>query len=91
MRARQDGDSLVMEIQDTGAGITSEDQQHLFEPYYRRERDRQRLDGLGLGLSLCKRLVERHGGRIWVTSKPGEGSTFGFSLPLGKPDDLESD
>ena len=91
VRARQDGDSLVVEIQDTGAGITSENQQHLFEPYYRVEKDRQRLDGLGLGLSLCKRLVERHGGRIWVKSRAGGGSTFGFSLPLGKPDDVDPD
>lgn len=82
MRAREEGDNLVVEVQDTGLGINKEDQKRLFDPYYRRVEDRERLSGLGLGLALAKKLVELHGGRIWVKSKKGQGSTFGFSLPL---------
>jgi PAS domain S-box-containing protein len=82
LRARKDGADLVVEVQDTGRGITAEEQQRLFEPYHRLESDREHLSGLGLGLALCKTLVELHGGRIWVQSQAGKGSTFGFSVPL---------
>lgn len=82
LRAREEGDNLVVEVQDTGPGISEADQKRLFDPYYRRVEDRERLSGLGLGLALAKTLVELHGGQIWVKSKKGQGSTFGFSLPL---------
>lgn len=82
LRCREDDSNLIVEVQDTGPGIAEEDQLRLFEPYHRLEDDRERLSGLGLGLALCKALVELHGGRIWVSSRLGEGSTFGFSIPL---------
>ena len=82
LRAREDGADLVVEVQDTGRGITAAEQQRLFEPYHRLESDREHLSGLGLGLALCKTLVELHGGRILVQSEAGKGSTFGFSVPL---------
>jgi PAS domain S-box-containing protein len=82
LRARETGANLVIEVQDSGHGISKEEQQRLFEPYHRLERDRERLSGLGLGLALCKTLVELHGGRIWVESSVGQGSTFIFSVPL---------
>jgi len=82
LRARQEDGDLVVEVQDTGRGIAEEEQQRLFEPYHRVDADRECMAGLGLGLALCKTLVELHGGRIWVESAPGKGSTFGFSLPL---------
>jgi PAS domain S-box-containing protein len=72
---------LLVEVKDAGPGIPLEEQERLFQPYYRREGDRQR-PGLGLGLALCKQLVEAHGGKIWVNSQVGKGSTFGFSIPL---------
>jgi signal transduction histidine kinase len=82
LRARKRDDNLVIEVQDSGIGISSENQAHLFQPYYRVESDRQRYPGLGLGLALARQIVELHGGRIWVTSELGKGSTFSVSLPL---------
>jgi PAS domain S-box-containing protein len=77
----QDG-NLVVEVQDTGTGISEEDQKELFQPYRTRSADPDNLSGLGIGLALCKYLVELHGGKIWVKSQLGKGSTFSFSIPL---------
>jgi signal transduction histidine kinase/radical SAM superfamily enzyme YgiQ (UPF0313 family) len=74
--------SLVVAVKDTGRGIVKEEQQRLFEPYYCPESERERLNGLGLGLALSKMLMELHGGQIWVESQRGKGSTFSFSLPV---------
>lgn len=84
LKARAERDNLVVEVQDTGVGISGNEQKLLFEPYRSLESDRERLSGLGLGLSLSKKLVELHGGRIWVKSEKGKGSTFGFSIPLAE-------
>ena len=83
LRAREKGAELIVEVKDTGPGIAKQMQERIFDPYYRVEADRQRLSGLGLGLALCKKLVELHGGRIWVESEKGKGSIFSFSIPLG--------
>jgi PAS domain S-box-containing protein len=72
---------VIFEIEDEGIGISPSEQNKLFNPYYRIESDRERFDGLGLGLALSKTLVEMHKGRIWVSSQKGKGSTFAFSLP----------
>jgi signal transduction histidine kinase len=78
---RRDGEVLVA-VRDTGAGIASEDLPFIFERFYRADRSRaRRTGGVGLGLTIVKQLVERHGGRIWVESTPGKGSTFLFTLP----------
>ena len=82
LRASKQGGSLVVEVQDSGIGIAKETQAELFEPYYRGEADRELFPGVGLGLALSKQIVELHGGKIWVDSQPGKGSTFAFSLPL---------
>jgi len=82
LRARGKGKRLVVEVEDTGLGTSREEQERLFDPYYRVARDRDRLTGLGLGLALCKTLVDQHGGKIWVKSRQGEGSTFGFWVPM---------
>ncbi|MFH0942021.1 MAG: HAMP domain-containing sensor histidine kinase [Chloroflexota bacterium] len=74
---------LVFTVTDQGPGITEAVQKRLFEPYQRWEDDAEILSGLRLGLALSKMLVELHGGKIWVKSRPGSGSTFGFSLPAG--------
>ena len=85
LRAYSRDAHLVIEIQDSGPGIAEADQSRLFEPYQRLARDKGRVSGLGLGLALSKRLVELHGGQIWVKSYLGGGALFGFSLPLATP------
>ncbi|MBE0481088.1 MAG: response regulator, partial [Dehalococcoidia bacterium] len=82
VRAKAKNSSLIVEISDTGPGISSKDQQRLFKPYQRLDGGTGNLGGLGIGLSLCKTLVELHDGQIWVRSRLGKGSVFGFSLPL---------
>jgi signal transduction histidine kinase len=79
MRAERAGPEVVVSVTDSGPGIPREQQERLFEPYWQAEAT-ARL-GTGLGLSIAKGLVELHGGRIWVTSRPGAGSTFSFALP----------
>jgi PAS domain S-box-containing protein len=86
LRARAKDASVIVEVQDTGRGIPKKEQERLFEPYQRLDDIEEHLSGLGLGLSLCKTLVELHGGQIWVRSHVGRGSTFGFSLPLETAD-----
>lgn len=86
IRAKAEGKELVVEVHDNGVGLTRAEQARLFRPYERLDAPKQRYSGLGLGLALSKYLVELHGGRIWVKSRKGRGSTFGFSVPIdGKP------
>lgn len=84
VRACQDGERLVVNVQDSGPGIPNEEKRKLFVPYYQPSTDRSGLPGLGLGLVICKQIVELHGGSIWVQSEVGSGSTFSFSLPLSE-------
>jgi signal transduction histidine kinase len=80
---------VTFAISDTGPGITPEDRAHLFERFYRGESARQsKAPGTGLGLPICRELVERHGGKITVESEVGRGSTFTVWLPAG--DDVGS-
>jgi len=73
---------IQIEISDNGPGIPSEEQEKIFQKFYQvEEYFTGKVEGTGLGLALAKRLVETHGGRIWVESKLGEGSTFYFTLP----------
>ena len=72
---------LSFSVTDNGPGILEEDLAFLFNKYYRGKRERERLEGVGLGLSIVKNIVESHQGSVWVKSDLGRGSTFGFSLP----------
>jgi PAS domain S-box-containing protein len=87
LRASSDDESIFVEIEDNGPGINQEDLERLFEPYFRRTTDRERLSGLGLGLALAKNFVELHRGQIWVESKIGKGSIFHFTLPIRQNND----
>ncbi len=81
--AREDKGEVVVEVKDTGIGIAPEDQVHLFEKFYRVSSEETKdIEGTGLGLAIVKSIVEGHGGRVWVKSQPGQGSTFGFALPV---------
>jgi len=84
--ARPQEKMLLVEVRDTGRGIPDYEQKNLFQPYHRRVSDVERLSGLGLGLSLCKMLVEMHGGKIWAESEVGKGSVFAFTVPLATPE-----
>jgi signal transduction histidine kinase len=85
LRAKQMNGSIIVEVQDTGRGIPEEEQRRLFVAYHRQLSDLEHLSGLGLGLALSKNLVELHGGKIWVQSHEGKGSTFFFSVPIAPP------
>ncbi|MBN1644228.1 MAG: PAS domain-containing sensor histidine kinase [Dehalococcoidales bacterium] len=81
LRAEAKDHSLLISVRDTGRGIAKEDQLNLFNPYTRIESSRRTGGGLGLGLAICKILVELHAGEIWVESEKGKGSTFFVALP----------
>ncbi|MGC4054305.1 MAG: ATP-binding protein [Paludibaculum sp.] len=82
---RLEGDHGVLRVADTGHGIAKEDQPHIFERLYRADKSRTRAEGrTGLGLAICKAIVDAHGGSIEVDSEPGAGSTFTVRLPLAR-------
>ncbi|MBZ4418444.1 MASE1 domain-containing protein [Myxococcus sp. RHSTA-1-4] len=77
------GDEVQVAVSDPGVGIPPEQRAHVFDRYFRGSNTPvQSYGGLGLGLYLCRNILESHGGRIWVDSEVGQGSTFTFSLPL---------
>ena len=83
VRATQLNGEVHVSVADTGPGIAAEDIDRIFEEFQQTDVGVEQGEGTGLGLALSKRLVELHGGRIWVDSEPGEGSTFVFTLPRG--------
>jgi signal transduction histidine kinase len=68
-------------VSDNGPGIQEEEQSLIFNKYYQARRVRSHMDGVGLGLHITKQIVEAHGGKLWVKSEIGKGSTFAFTLP----------
>jgi two-component system sensor histidine kinase VicK len=81
IKVKKNKKDLNVEVSDQGIGMAPEAMEHLFERFYRAE-DKLARGGTGLGLFITKQIVEAHGGHIWVKSKVGEGSTFGFNIPL---------
>ena len=84
IRADEDNGYMKVSVSDTGVGIPARDLQKLFDRFYQVEQHLTRKHGgMGLGLSVAKNMIELHGGRIWVESEVGKGSTFTFLLPVG--------
>jgi len=85
IKGKTSGNEVLVTVVDEGIGIPLRDQNRVFDRFYRVEASSARpARGTGLGLYICKSLVEAHGGRIWVESEPGKGSLFTFSLPIGE-------
>ncbi len=73
--------SAVVQVSDTGIGISAEDLPHIFERFFKADKSRS-SQGSGLGLAIAKHIIQAHNGQVWVQSQEGKGSTFGFSLPV---------
>lgn len=85
IRASMEDGSLLVAVRDTGPGISEADQEKIFDEFHQADSSpARRKGGTGLGLSIAKRIIELHGGSIWVESAPGAGSTFSFTLPPRK-------
>ena len=83
LRAQRADGVVEVAVSDTGIGIAPDDQDAIFEEFRQVGRDETRKqEGTGLGLTLAKKFIELHGGRIWVESELGRGSTFTFTLPV---------
>ena len=83
VRATSDGPEVLVTVTDTGIGVAPADQARIFESFQQGGRGAQQHEGTGLGLTLCRRIVGLLGGRMWLESEVGRGSTFGFAVPLG--------
>lgn len=80
--ANQQADEVVVSVTDEGYGIRPDELPHIFERFYRIRAQGRRVEGTGLGLYITRELIEAHGGRVWVESEYGKGSTFSFTLPI---------
>ena len=81
LSAARRGEKWELAVEDNGLGIKSEYAERIFKPFQRLH-SRGEYEGTGIGLAICKKAVERHGGQIWVESEPGAGSRFKFTLPV---------
>src|SRR5262249_884228 len=81
VRAAMNDGMAETSVADTGVGIAPEDQEAIFEEFRQVGAADKKIEGTGLGLALSRKFIELHGGRIWVQSQPGKGSTFTFTIP----------
>jgi len=84
LRAREVDRRIIVEVEDSASAVTEGEKMRLFDAYYRGEGvgKRERFSGLGLGLTISKKIMELHQGEISVESEPGKGNIFAFSLPV---------
>jgi signal transduction histidine kinase len=78
--------AIEVSVSDTGVGIAPEDQEAIFEEFKQVGTAAKKVEGTGLGLALSRKFIELHGGRIWVKSQAGQGSTFTFTIPVRRGD-----
>jgi signal transduction histidine kinase len=78
--AERDAAAWRFRVRDNGIGMDPADAERIFQPF-KRLHGEEAYPGTGIGLAICERIVSQHGGRIWVTSRPGAGSAFSFTLP----------
>jgi K+-sensing histidine kinase KdpD len=92
IEAQGDGNEVTVRVLDRGPGVDESEIDQIFESFYRSERTAKRASGKGLGLTVCRRLIEAMSGRIWATPRPGGGLEVAFSLPVGaqEPAELEA-
>ena len=92
INANKQQDIVTISVKDNGIGMTKEQLDRIFDEFYMADESRRKKDSSGLGLPISKRIVEKHGGKIWVESPgPGKGSTFFFTLKTGKANKDKSD
>jgi signal transduction histidine kinase len=83
LSASNTGDEVLVKVQDNGVGIPAEAMPYIFEEFYRADNVKaEAMEGTGLGLSIVRQILNAHGGRIWVESEQGKGTTFSFALPI---------
>jgi K+-sensing histidine kinase KdpD len=87
---RQDREARVV-VLDRGIGLGSTEPEQLFTAFFRTEEAKRHTSGIGVGLAVCRRILELQGGRIWASSREGGGSEFGFALPLADPTETAAD
>jgi PAS domain S-box-containing protein len=85
------GDEALVSVLDRGIGMCEADTERLFTPFYRTEAAKRRANGIGIGLAVCRRVIDSQGGRIWAAPRPGGGSELAFALPLAlDPGEVEA-
>lgn len=85
IRGKSKAENVEISLQDEGIGMTPEQQEHLFKPFYRANPSHTGISGSGLGLATSKLIIEQHGGEVWIESEPDVGTTVYFTLPLSQP------
>jgi len=83
----RDGEAQVA-VLDRGIGLSDVELAQIFAPFYRSEEAKRQANGIGIGLAVCKRVVEAQAGRMWANPRAGGGAEFGFALPLADPGDI---
>ena len=90
IRAATSDDKLLISVSDNGPGLPPGQEEQIFEKFTRGERE-SATSGVGLGLAICRAIIEAHNGKIWAEKNPAGGAKFSFTLPLGTPPEMPTD